>query len=60
MQKILLTIFSSTYICETLFSSLDYIKIDRKNRMTNEVSATCVKIKNSNYEADIEALSTEI
>ena len=48
--KSLVKIFSSTYACETLFSSLNCIKDENRNRLTDDVSSACVLIKNSNYE----------
>ena len=43
--KALLTIFSSTYACETLFSSLNCIKKENRNRLTADASSACVIIK---------------
>ena len=47
--KALLTIFSSTYACETLFSSLNCIKNENRNRLTDDASSACVLLKNSHY-----------
>jgi hypothetical protein len=38
----LLTIFSSTYLCETLFSDLNNIKSSKRNRLSGEVSEACL------------------
>ena len=55
--KALLTIFSSTYACETLFSSLNCIKNDNRNRLTDDASSACVLIKNYHYERNIKELA---
>jgi hypothetical protein len=36
------TIFSSTYLCETLFSDLNNIKSSKRNRLSGEVSEACL------------------
>ena len=41
----LLTIFSSAYACETLFSSRSCIKNENRNRLTYDASSACVLIK---------------
>ena len=51
--KALLKIFSSTYACETLFSSLNCIKNENRNRLSDDASSACVLIKNSHYEQNI-------
>lgn len=37
-----LSIFSSTYSCGSLFSEINLIKSDLRNRVTNECNATCI------------------
>lgn len=58
--KAMLTIFSSTYACETLFSSLNYIKNKRRNRLTDDASSACVILKNTNYNPEIKELATRV
>ncbi|KAM4694271.1 general transcription factor II-I repeat domain-containing protein 2A-like [Discoglossus pictus] len=46
----LLSLFGSSYACEQLFSALNYIKSDTRNRLTDELSAACVALKLTEYE----------
>ena len=41
----LLTLFGSSYACEQLFSALNYIKSDTRNRLTDDLRAACVALK---------------
>jgi hypothetical protein len=56
----LLTIFSSTYLCETLFSSLNDIKTDKRNRLADEICNSCLTLKCTQYEPQISNLIEEI
>ncbi|XP_069470002.1 general transcription factor II-I repeat domain-containing protein 2A-like [Ambystoma mexicanum] len=56
----LLTIFPSTYFCETLFSALNNIKTNKRNRLTDEVSSACLGLKCTKYQPSIEDLANEI
>lgn len=56
----ILSIFSSSYSCEALFSSMNFIKSDLRNRLTDDMSAACVALKNTKYEPDIKKLSCTI
>lgn len=58
--KAMLTIFSSTYACETLFSSLNYIKNEKRNRLTDDASSACVIIKNTKYKPKIKELTAGV
>ena len=58
--KTILTVFSSTYACETLFSSLNYIKNEKRNRLTDDSSLACVMLKNTKYKPNIKELATGI
>jgi hypothetical protein len=60
LSMALLTIFSSTYFCETLFSDLNYIKSNKRNRLTDDVSEACVVLKNTKYEPDIKDLAKSL
>ncbi|XP_072006342.1 general transcription factor II-I repeat domain-containing protein 2-like [Engystomops pustulosus] len=53
----LLTLFGSSYACEQLFSALNYIKSDNRNRLTDDLSAACVALKLTKYEPRIDKLS---
>ena len=43
--KAILTAFSSLYTCETLFSSPNYIKNEKRNQLTDNSSSACVMLK---------------
>jgi hypothetical protein len=45
----LLTMFGSTYVCEQLFSSMNFIKSTVRNRIGTDLSETCVQLKSTNY-----------
>lgn len=59
LARALLTIFSSTYACETLFSELNNIKTKQRNRMGDELSGACVALKCTEYIPIIKQLSSE-
>lgn len=52
-----LTLFGSSYACEQLFSALNYIKCDARNRLTDDLSAVCVALKLTEYEPRFDKLS---
>lgn len=53
----LLTLFGSSYACEQLFSALNHIKSDARNRLTDDMSAACVALKLTHYEPRIDKLA---
>lgn len=54
----ILSIFSSTYSCESLFSTMNFIKSNTRNCLTDDLSAACVSLKNTKYIPDIKLLSS--
>ncbi|XP_066461121.1 general transcription factor II-I repeat domain-containing protein 2B-like [Eleutherodactylus coqui] len=56
----ILTLFGSSYACEQLFSALNYIKSDTRNRLTDDLSAACVALKLTKYEPRLDKLSASI
>ena len=44
-----LSIFGSTYLCEQVFSSMNYIKRKHRSRLTDDSLQSCVKIKVMSY-----------
>ena len=56
----ILSIFSSSYSCESLFSTMNFIKSDIRNSLTDDLSAACVALKNTKYSPDIKLLSSAI
>lgn len=55
-----LSIFSSTYSCESLFSEMNFIKSDLRNRLTDECSAACTLLKVTNYKPNINKLASSV
>ncbi|XP_055388013.1 homeobox protein 3-like [Condylostylus longicornis] len=53
----LLTIFSSTYSCESLFSVLNHVHSKTRNRLTEEDSAACITLQSTMYQPDIKTLA---
>ena len=53
----LFTLFRSSYVCEQLFSTLNFIKSDTRNRLTDDLSAACVALKVTEYEPRLDKLS---
>jgi hypothetical protein len=60
LANAVLTIFSSTYFCETLFSDLKNIKSNKRNRLTDEVSAACLLLKNTEFKPELEILAEKL
>ncbi|XP_023567860.1 general transcription factor II-I repeat domain-containing protein 2A isoform X2 [Octodon degus] len=52
-----LSLFGSSYACEQLFSALNFIKSDRRNRLTDDLSAAYVALKLTKYEPRFDRLS---
>ena len=55
-----LSIFGSTYLCEQVFSSMNFIKSKYRSRLTNESLQSCVKIKVTSYSPDIRKICSEL
>ena len=55
-----LSIFSSTYSRESLFSEMNFIKSDLRNRLTDECSAACTLLKVTNYKPNINELASSV
>ncbi|MBN3287199.1 GTD2A protein, partial [Polyodon spathula] len=56
----LLTFFGSSYFCEQLFSGMNLIKSDKRNRLTDDMSDACVALKMTDYEPQVEKMSAHI
>ncbi|GFW78397.1 general transcription factor II-I repeat domain-containing protein 2A [Trichonephila clavipes] len=48
----ILTIFSSTYACESLFSEINNIKNSLRNRLKDDSNSTCILLKVTSYNPD--------
>ena len=56
----ILSIFSSTYCCESLFSQMNLIKNNLRSSMIDESSSACVLFKVTEYETDIKVLASKL
>ena len=56
----ILTIFPSTYSCESIFLIMTNVKSDVRNRLNGESGEACISLKFLNYHPDIDALSKTI
>lgn len=56
----ILTMFSSTYACESLFSEMNNIKNSVRNRLTDESSSACILLKVTSYNPNINYLSSNL
>ena len=54
----LLSIFSSTYSCESLFSVMNFVKSSNRSSLTDESSSACISLKVTKYKPDIDHLSS--
>ena len=55
----ILSLFSSTYVCEASFSALNNIKSKRRSKLTDDHLRSALICAVSNLEPDFEFLSTE-
>lgn len=56
----LLSIFSSTYSCESLFSVMNFVKSRNRSSLTDETSSACISLKVTKYKPDINYLSSRM
>ncbi|GFT04063.1 SCAN domain-containing protein 3 [Trichonephila clavipes] len=56
----ILTIFSSTYAYESLFSEINNIKDSLRNRLTDDSNSACILLKVTSYNPDISYLSSNL
>ncbi|GFU99697.1 uncharacterized protein TNCV_977921 [Trichonephila clavipes] len=56
----ILTIFSSTYACESLFSEINNIKDSLRNRLTDDSNSAYILLKVTSYNPDISYLSSNL
>ncbi|GFT75654.1 uncharacterized protein TNCV_4557651 [Trichonephila clavipes] len=56
----ILTIFSSTYACESLFSEINNIKDSFRNRLTDDSNSACILLKVTSYNPDISYFSSNL
>ena len=55
----ILSIFGSTYVCERLFSNMNYIKNRYCTCLTDNSLQSCVKVKVSSYSPNVQMLCAE-
>ena len=53
----LLSMFSSAYAFESLFSVMNFIKSRNRSSMTDETISSCISLKVTKYESDVKSLS---
>ncbi|KFM81990.1 hypothetical protein X975_15029, partial [Stegodyphus mimosarum] len=56
LQKCILTIFSSTYACESLFSEMNNVKNSLRNRLADDCSSPCILLKVTILQSNISYL----
>ncbi|GFV55331.1 dimer_Tnp_hAT domain-containing protein [Trichonephila clavipes] len=56
----ILTIFSSTYACESLFSEINNIKDSLSKRLKDDSNSACILLKITSYNHDISYLSSNL
>ncbi|KAM3841446.1 general transcription factor II-I repeat domain-containing protein 2-like [Vipera latastei] len=54
-----LSIFGSTYICEQVFSNVNYIKNKYRSRLAVNSLQSCVKMKVTSYSPDVQTLCAD-
>lgn len=58
IAMLLLTLFPSTYICESSFSSMNSIKNQDRNRLSNAHLGQCLRIATTEYRPDIRRIAS--
>uniref|UniRef100_A0A3P8SG92 HAT C-terminal dimerisation domain-containing protein n=1 Tax=Amphiprion percula TaxID=161767 RepID=A0A3P8SG92_AMPPE len=58
IAMLLLTMFPSTYICESSFSSMNSIKNQDRNRLSNAHLDQCLRIVTTEYRPDIRSIAS--
>lgn len=56
----LLSIFGTTYVCESLFSTLEFIKSMYRSELTDEHLSELVRTALTNYQPDFEKLTEKM
>ncbi|KAJ4939175.1 hypothetical protein JOQ06_028635 [Pogonophryne albipinna] len=55
-----LSIFGSTYVCEQVFSNMNFIKSKHRACLTDDSLRSCVKMKVTAYSPDVQTLCAEV
>ena len=58
IAMLLLTMFPSTYICESAFSAMNAIKSQDRNRLSNTHLGQCLRIATTDYRPDIRKVAS--
>ncbi|CAB1352523.1 unnamed protein product [Coregonus sp. 'balchen'] len=58
IAMLLLTMFPSTYICESAFSSMNAIKSQDRNRLSDSHLGQCLRIATTEYKSDIRKVAS--
>ena len=59
VAKALLSVFGSTYLCEQIFSHMNFVLSPHRSRLTADNSEACVQLKVTKYKPNIKALSEQ-
>ncbi|XP_029647241.1 uncharacterized protein LOC115221224 [Octopus sinensis] len=55
---VLISMFSSTYACESLFSVINFVKSSNRSNLMDETSSACISLKVMKYKPNIKSLSS--
>ena len=53
------SMFGSTYVCESTFSTMKLVKSRNKNRMPNQTLNNCLRLSTTSIDIDIETIASE-
>ena len=53
------SMFRSTYVCESAFSTMKLVKSRNKNRMVNQTLDNCLRLSTTSIDIDIETIVSE-
>ena len=53
------SMFGSTYVCGSTFSTMKLVKSRNKNRMANQTLDNCLRLSTTNIDIDIETIVSE-
>ena len=53
------SMFGSTYVCKSTFSTMKLVKSRNKNRIINQTLDNCLRLSNTSIDIDIETIMPE-
>ncbi|GFY22252.1 dimer_Tnp_hAT domain-containing protein [Trichonephila clavipes] len=60
LTRAILTMFSSTYACQSLFSEMNNIKDSLRKRLADDSNSACILLKVISYNLDVSYLSSNL